>query len=72
MGQNSIISPLFAPRAKKASAKGQSPPQELEVGGLEVGPRSGPYLLVSVILIALHSLIVYQNRDNYVSIPYII
>ena len=41
MGQNSIISPFFAGRAKKALAKGQSPPQELEVG-----PRSGPYLLV--------------------------
>ena len=32
---------FFARRAKKASAKGRSPPQELEVG-----PRSGPYLLV--------------------------
>ena len=32
---------FFAQRAKKASAKGQSPPQELEVG-----LRSGPYLLV--------------------------
>ena len=41
MGQNSIKSNFFAQRAKKASAKGQSPPQELEVG-----PRSGPYLLV--------------------------
>ena len=37
MGQNSIISQ----RAKKASAEGQRPLQELEVG-----PRSGPYLLV--------------------------
>ena len=41
MGQNSIISSFFARRAKKASAKGRSPPQELEVG-----PRSGPYFLV--------------------------
>ena len=41
MGQNSIKSPLFARRAKKTSAEGRSPPQELEVG-----PRSGPYLLV--------------------------
>ena len=32
---------FFARRAKKASAEGRSPPQELEVG-----PRSGPYLLV--------------------------
>ena len=39
MGQNSIIRPFFARRAKKAL--GRSPPQELEVG-----PRSGPYLLV--------------------------
>ena len=42
MGQNSIKSSFFARRAKKASAEGRSPPQELEVG-----PRSGPYLLVS-------------------------
>ena len=42
MGQNSIKSSFFARRAKKASAKGRSPPQELEVG-----PRSGPYLLVN-------------------------
>ena len=41
-GQKSIISSIFDQRAKKASAKGQSPPQELEVG-----PCSGPYLLVS-------------------------
>ena len=41
MGQNSIKSSFFARRAKKASAKGRSPPQKLEVG-----PRSGPYLLV--------------------------
>ena len=42
MGQNSIISSFFA--RKKASAEGRSPPQELEVG-----PRSGPYLLVHFI-----------------------
>ena len=41
MGQNSKINSFFARRAKKASAEGRSPPQELEVG-----PRSGPYLLV--------------------------
>ena len=41
MGQNSIIISFFARRAKKASAEGQSPPQELEVS-----PRSGLYLLV--------------------------
>ena len=39
MGQNSIITPFLARRAKKNL--GQSPPQELEVG-----PGSGPYLLV--------------------------
>ena len=39
MGQNSIKSSFFARRAKKSL--GRSPPQELEVG-----PRSGPYLLV--------------------------
>ena len=43
-GQNSKKSSFFARRAKKASAEGRSPPQELEVG-----PRSGPYLLVSFI-----------------------
>ena len=41
MGQNSIISFFFARRAKKTSAEGRSPPQELEVS-----PRSGLYLLV--------------------------
>ena len=44
MGQNSIKSSFFARRAIKASAKGRSPPQELEVG-----PRSGPYLHYSLI-----------------------
>ena len=39
----SIISSFFARRAKQASAEGRSPPQELEVG-----PRSGPYLLLEV------------------------
>ena len=42
--QNSIISSFFARRAKKASAEGRSPPQELEVS-----PRSGLYLLVQII-----------------------
>ena len=37
MGQNSIKSSFFA------SAEGRSPPQELEVG-----PSSGPYLLVTI------------------------
>ena len=37
MGQNSMISLFFCKRAKKASAEGQSPLQELEVG-----PRSRP------------------------------
>ena len=37
MGQNSIKSSFFARRAKKASAKGRSPPQELEAL-----PRSDP------------------------------
>jgi hypothetical protein len=41
MAQNSIISTFFARWAKKGSDKGWSPPHELEVG-----PRSGPYLLV--------------------------
>ena len=41
MGQYSIITSFFAWRAKKASAKGRSPPQELAVG-----PRSWPYLPV--------------------------
>ena len=43
MGQNSIISSFFARRAKIASAEGRSTPQELEVG-----PRTGPYLLVYI------------------------
>ena len=37
IGKNSKISSCFAHRAKKSSAKGQSPVQELEVG-----PRNGP------------------------------
>ena len=43
VSQNSIISSFFAQREKNSSAEGRSPPQELEVG-----PRSGPYLLVSL------------------------
>ena len=39
--KNNIISSFFARRTDKASAEGRCPPQELEVG-----PRSGPYLLV--------------------------
>ena len=49
LGQNSMKSSFFARRAKKASAEGPSPPQELEVG-----PRSGPYLLVFVIAAVQH------------------
>ena len=41
MSQNSKISSFFARREKKTLSEGQSPPQELEVG-----PHSGPYLLV--------------------------
>ena len=36
---------LFARKAKKVSAEGQSPLEELEIG-----PHSGPYLLVFVIV----------------------
>ena len=44
ISQNSIISSFFWPEGqKKSSTEGKSPPQELEVG-----PRSGPYLLVWV------------------------
>ena len=42
-GQKQYKSPLFARRAKKALAEDQSPPQELELG-----PLSGPYLLVVI------------------------
>ena len=45
VSQNSIKSSFFAQRAKKALAEGRRPPQELEVG-----LRSGPYLLVFLIL----------------------
>ena len=44
MSTNSVKSFFFARRAKKASAEGRSPPQELEVN-----PRSGLYLLVPMI-----------------------
>ena len=44
MGQTSIISPFFPEGQKQPSAEGRSPPQELEVG-----LRSGPYLLVTVV-----------------------
>ena len=43
MGQNSIISSFLPEVQKKSSAKGRSPPQELEVG-----PRSWQYLLVLI------------------------
>ena len=48
IGQNSIISPFYQERQKKVLTKGQSPPKELEVG-----PCSGPYLLL-----------VYKNTDK--------
>ena len=41
LGKYSIKSSLFSQRAKKASDKGRSPPQELKEG-----QRSGPHLLV--------------------------
>ena len=44
MGQNSKIRSFLAKKIKKKPlTEGQSPPQELEVG-----PRSGPYLLVQI------------------------
>ena len=43
MSQNSITSPFFAQRAKKASAEVRSSPQELEEG-----PHSRPYPLVLI------------------------
>ena len=51
---------LFLPKGqKKASAKGQSHPQELEVG-----PHSGPYLLVKVKLLKK---IVYKESTFFLS-----
>ena len=41
---NSKISPCLDPKGKKALTEGRSPPQELELG-----PCSGPYLLVSIL-----------------------
>ena len=41
--QNSIIRSFFSQRAKKATAEGRRPPQQKELG-----PRSRPYLLVSL------------------------
>ena len=55
MGQNSIISSFFARMAKKASAKGRSPPQELEVS-----PRSGLYLLVYM----KKEINIFQNTEH--------
>ena len=56
MGQNSIISSFFARRAKKASAEGRSPPQELEVSS-----RSGLYPLVSTVTMLKLVLVVQLN-----------
>ena len=66
MGQNSIISSFFARRAKKASAKGGSPPQELEVG-----PHSRPYLLVVIIgkilaYVAIPKAVTVEGHDTRV------
>ncbi len=49
-----LVQVLYFLRAKKALAKGRSPPQELEVG-----PRSGPYLLVN-----------FQLSDSRVTLYY--
>ena len=54
MGQNSIIRSIFA--QKKSSAEGRSP---LHV--LEVGPCSGPYLLV---LLKIGHLVIFLNFSN--------
>ena len=64
MGQNSIISSFFARRVKKAL--GQSPQQELEVG-----PRSGPYLVVSLtqVLWCLSGLNKFEGRARDISRP---
>ena len=40
MGQNSIKSSFFARKAKRASAEGRSPPQQLEVGPRSVAQRA--------------------------------
>ena len=60
MGQNSIKSSFFARRAKKASAEGQSPPQELEVG-----PRSGSYLLVRIKVESMETRMCDPDRLRY-------
>ena len=59
MGQNSIISSFFARRAKKASAEGRSPPQELEVS-----PRSKLYLLVIVVSLLRYRCYYTHQRDS--------
>ena len=51
---------LFARRAKKALAKGQNPPQELEVG-----PRRGPCLLVYLNILFLHYLTKIMAVEAY-------
>ena len=51
--------PFFAHRAKKFSAGGRSPPQELEVG-----LRSGPYLLVFFIREMYHCFEEIQVRPE--------
>ena len=64
MGQNRIKSSFFA--RKKASAEGRSPPQELEVG-----PRSGPYLLVHFYIMNTSSYhtIRFRKKSNFTSEP---
>ena len=59
MGQKSIKSSFFARRGKKALAEGRSPPQELEVG-----PRSGPYLLVLYIFLLLCTVTIIPTRQE--------
>ena len=59
-GQNSIISSLFFPEGQqKALDEGRSPPQELEVG-----PRSGPYLLVQITEVQKYKLQDYRDESK--------
>ena len=53
---NTVTSSFFCPKGKKALAKGRSPPVELEVS-----LRSGPYLLIKLIL---RNKLVKRFNDN--------
>ena len=53
ISKNSLISPVFSRRGKKPLAKGQSPQE------LEVGLRSGPYLLVQLKAISAYGSITW-------------